>query len=76
MATVSIPSGYLSTLLVYRTLFLKGQDSKYLRLTDEGLGCNDAATPKQQESSHRLYKNNEHVWVPVKRDLQKQVSDL
>lgn len=40
MAIVSIPSGDLSTLLVYGTLSLKGQDSKYSRLTDEGLRCN------------------------------------
>lgn len=52
MATVSIPSGDLSTLLIYSTLFLKGQDSKYLRLMDEGLGCHYTATPMQQESSH------------------------
>jgi len=76
VATVSIPSGDLSTLLVYGALPPQGQDSKYLRLTDEGLCCNYSATPMQEEGSHRPYRNNEHVWVPIKLYLQKQASDL
>lgn len=76
MATVSIPSRDLSTLLGYGTLFLKRQDSNYLRLTDKGLCYSYTATPMQQESSHRLSGNNEHVWVPIKLYLQKQGSDL